>query len=195
MPLHDVSDTGLGPLQYVGYNTIGGTTATATASTITKVQKQIVLPTPALVVSVDMYLKGDGSHVGSFFAGLQYDNAGSPIDIACQGNYTGSASGGSTGIYLNFVPGSTPRWVSIPMGVYLPAGDLLDQRCLWRKRHCRRDDRLLRLGGHEQRPQPQPQGHGDRMSEFATPLRSRAWLVPSSGNFKAGSRLTIYGIL
>jgi len=118
MTLHDISSPE-DVISYLGYNVIGGSTATGTASHLTYILKKITTPTyPVLAISLDLYMKGNGSNVGSFYGGIQSDSAGSPGgDIVCQGNFAGNGTGG--GIVINFLSSATPSWKSIPMGCIL----------------------------------------------------------------------------
>jgi hypothetical protein len=102
---------------YVGYNSIGGTPE---AWTNTQGRaKQIVLATAGVLLTIDFYIDQTANNVeGLPIAAVWADLTGTPgICIA--------ASGGSQPTFFGQPPGTytyTPRWLSIPIGIYLAAG-------------------------------------------------------------------------
>ncbi len=103
---------------YVGYNTIGGTTELVAVSAARQVFRKVTLASAALLVSVDVYCNGDASHAQSVLAAVFSDNAGVPLNVigtlayeSLSGSFSGSA-----------VLNATPRWVSVPMNMWLTAG-------------------------------------------------------------------------
>ncbi len=112
--------TSLIPQTYVGYNTIGGTTETVGTNTWKFLYKTFTLTNPGFLASIDVYCKGNGSNVASLFSGLMDDNAGAPGKTISIGTFPGEDAT-ATHPLINTVFSSTPRWVSMPSGIYLPA--------------------------------------------------------------------------
>lgn len=99
---------------YIGYNTIGGSFEAATVNR--QYMKKITVAAGCFLTSIDIYVKGNGSNVIGLLWGLLNDNSGTPLNII------GGAAALSTAnnvFYLN----TTARWVSLPLGIYVAAGD------------------------------------------------------------------------
>jgi hypothetical protein len=97
---------------YVGYNTIGASEETLTANR--QYAKKITVASACFVSSVDMHIKGNGSNVPFLMAFVADDNSSTIGNIIAVGN---TPTGNS--YFLN----TTYRWISVPVGVYLAAGD------------------------------------------------------------------------
>lgn len=99
---------------YVGYNTIGGTTDAVSAGTFKFVFKQVTTSNDGLLASIDTYLKGNNTNAQGIRPFVTDDNSGAPGKIIAMN----TAPGSSYQAWLN----TTPRWVAVPIGVWLPAG-------------------------------------------------------------------------
>jgi hypothetical protein len=102
---------------YVGYNTIGASWETLTARRV--YLKQITLASDTQLMSIDMYLRPSTDNLTGLRVMVLTDNAGAPDVLIAQGSGTRDGD-----IYLSnsaSMPGAG-RWLSIPLGVYLPAG-------------------------------------------------------------------------
>ena len=102
---------------FLGYNTAGGTWETVTGKR--EYMKKVTLGATSTFQSIDAYLRPSTDNVIGMAVGILTDNAGSPdIIIAASGLRDGE-------FYLSnsaSMPGAG-RWVSIPIGATLAAGD------------------------------------------------------------------------
>lgn len=74
--------------------------------------KKIVVPADGLLISIDAYIQGNGSQVGSLSAAVHSDNNGVP------GLLRSTVAAPVNSAYL----GAAGRWFSIPMGMWLTTG-------------------------------------------------------------------------
>lgn len=101
---------------YLGYNTVGG-------SSVAMVQyrtymKQITVSTAGLLTDIAIHVRHSAAtNLQNLMAYVLSDNAGTPHLQISLGARTGSVSDGT------FFMTTTARWLSIPIGLYLPAGD------------------------------------------------------------------------
>lgn len=103
---------------YIGYNTIGGSFETPGAGTITWYLKSVTLAQAALLTSIDLYVKGDGAHVGLKGVAVLDDNSGAPGKVIAVNAAETSSAIVDVEAFIN----TTARWVAKPLGVWLPAG-------------------------------------------------------------------------
>lgn len=99
---------------YLGYNTIGGSFEAATANR--QYLAKVTVPAACFVTAVEIYGKGNASNVIGLLWGLLSDNAGTPLNILAEASALSSAN---NVLYLN----ATARWISLPLGIYVAAGD------------------------------------------------------------------------
>jgi len=103
---------------FVGYNTVGGTWTTITASRY--YLKQITLASAATFTSIDAYLRPNIDNVANeALAVILSDSGGSPSVL-----FAGASLLGPNGIYLSnssSMPGAG-RWLSFPIGAHLASG-------------------------------------------------------------------------
>jgi len=105
---------------YVGYNTVGGTVEDAVANR--HIAKQVTLAAECVVASVAAYVRVDtGPDTSGFGVGVWSDNAGAVGNLIAFNMPRGAGSSGSPGAPFVIVA-SAPRWIDVPLGVYLPAG-------------------------------------------------------------------------
>jgi hypothetical protein len=107
---------------YVGYNAAGGTTDAVGSGAWKQVFKRFTLSQPALVSSVDAYVKGNAANVATLFASVWDDNAGVPGKIVALGPAGERLAASTNDQLFNAAFTATARWVAVPVGVYLPAG-------------------------------------------------------------------------
>lgn len=107
---------------YVGYNTAGGSFERANLRVYAT---KVTLANDCLLTAIEAYLKNDSAgaddQVESFSVAVYSDNAGTPDKIIALNVHANStmlldSASGSTG-------DGTARWVGIPIGKWLPAGD------------------------------------------------------------------------
>lgn len=111
----DEAGTGSGGVThtYVGYNTAGGSNTSMVGGKA--YMKKITLASAGWLGSIGVYLDHSATtNVQTLAAWVMSDNAGTPNLVIGVG-----ANWNSTSFYIN----TTPRWVDISMGVYLPSGD------------------------------------------------------------------------
>jgi hypothetical protein len=105
---------------YLGYNTIGGS---AEAVTVRRwYAKKITVATAGVITSIGAYVDqtsaGTTTHMG---VGVFEDNAGTPrYLLAANAPVIGTGT-----LWLEHSSGTAgqPRWMSLPIGLYVPAGD------------------------------------------------------------------------
>lgn len=103
---------------YEGHNSIGATTETATVSRT--YVKKITLAEGRLLASVDIYLKQLTAAQAFAVAGVLYDDvSGEPVHLMA---VSGDPNQAINPYRVSGVAGDA-RWLSMPMGVWLPAGD------------------------------------------------------------------------
>jgi hypothetical protein len=104
----------------IGYNAAGGSWETigSLGTPPLTIFKQVTLGTAGLIASVSAYLQMTGFNVGAMAVAVFADNAGSP-DSLIAGVYPSGGASGNT--WFAFVP-STPRWMTMPIGLWVPAG-------------------------------------------------------------------------
>ena len=108
---------------YIGYDAIGGSTDVSSANTIKQFAKRVVLSSPGFLAGIDVYIKGNASNVSAIGAGVFTDNSGVPGNvIAGIGLTERSPFSGTSDWNLTYNLSVTPRWVTIPVGIWLPAG-------------------------------------------------------------------------
>lgn len=103
---------------YAGYNTIGGTAEGVTGWR--QFVQKITLASDKFCASVDIYCKQNNAGNGYGIAGFIYDDvSGKPVHLL--------AVGGDLNQPLNLyrVSGTAgdARWLTVPLGIWLPAGD------------------------------------------------------------------------
>jgi len=106
--------------QYVGYNTIGG--STETMAYLRVYAKKVTLASASLLTSIDAYIRTNtDDHAASLYACVFSDNAGTPDLLLAQ------VAPGDGGVMLYLSKASatngTARWFSTPIGMWLSAGD------------------------------------------------------------------------
>lgn len=111
---------GGGSWSTVGYNTVGGTAETVTL--YRQFLQKITLPA-CLVVSIDVRIKQSTAANGFGVAGFLYDDvSGEPVHWL-GGMHMGSNSTNSLNLYRVSGVAGDARWLSIPLGVPVAAGD------------------------------------------------------------------------
>lgn len=119
MPVVSGGGGGSGITQaYVGYNTVGGTTDAIGLNLAKQVWKSITLATGCVLVSIDVYVKGNGANVSGLFAGVRADNAGAPGNLIA--THSGETNAGAP--LFSIAMSATARWVSLPCGIYVASG-------------------------------------------------------------------------
>lgn len=106
---------------YIGYNTIGGSTEAITS--LRQYMKKVTLASAGMLTSVGAYVKQTSTgSVAMMAAAVLSDNAGDPDHIL---GYSMGGSADIQGTFLSNANGSAgdARWLAMPIGVYLAAGD------------------------------------------------------------------------
>lgn len=114
-----MSENGGGITQeYLGYNTVGGTAETVTAYR-QFLQKQ-TFAEGRLVASIDIYCKQSTAANAAGIAGFIYnDVGGKPKNMIAIGGDVNQA----LNLYRVAATTGDARWLSVPLGIWLPAGD------------------------------------------------------------------------
>lgn len=101
---------------YLGYNTVGG--SSVAMAQYRTYMKQITVSTAGLLTDIAIHVgHSAATNLQNLMAYVLSDNAGAPHLQISLGARTGSVSDGT------FFMTTTARWLSIPIGLYLPAGD------------------------------------------------------------------------
>lgn len=101
---------------FIGYNTVGASFVATTATR--QLNKKVTLAAAALVESIDVHVRANTDAWVPCSVGVLTDNAGVPnLLVAAASSPYLLLSNASSGFP------HTARWVSIPLGVYLAAGD------------------------------------------------------------------------
>jgi hypothetical protein len=106
---------------YIGKNAVGANADASAVNTWKGVYKKVTTSSDGLLASIDVHCKGNGSNVSALYAAVFDDNAGAPGKLISVGTFPGEPSG-SLSAAFNTVMSATARWVSIPSGIWLPAG-------------------------------------------------------------------------
>jgi hypothetical protein len=102
---------------FVGYNTIGGTWTAVVADR--HYMKKITLATDSLLSSIDVHLRSNANAITGLSPILTTDAAGVPDHLIIPPYGRGNGM-----VFQETSSGAQPgRWVSFPIGVWLPAGD------------------------------------------------------------------------
>jgi hypothetical protein len=103
---------------------VGTTSLGASFDTTMKaVYKKITLANDCLIASISVGIKGQSSGTAMIDAGVMSDNSGTPLNVIGAGYPTRSAAGSSNDLRGSFVINATARFVTMPCGLWVTAGD------------------------------------------------------------------------
>ena len=104
--------------EYIGYNVVGGTTDALGSTSFKQFLKRVTIEKSGagcLLVSIDMYVKGNASGVQVLYPVVCDDNAGAPGKMI--GGFGAETQAGA--IVLSASLSATARWISLPMSMWL----------------------------------------------------------------------------
>lgn len=97
---------------YIGYNTVGASFETLTVNR--QLMKKFTLAAAGTLISIDFHIKATATDPTNFVVGVLIDASGLPTNVVAMS---------STGSTLGLKGGNAARWVTVPIGIYLAAGD------------------------------------------------------------------------
>lgn len=114
--VHPVGGVGLTKTE-VGYTTVGGSLETLSGNTV--YMKKFTMAQAGLVASGSLYMSPNGDNVATNRFAIMADNAGSPGDLMA----TSVPFVGNTFLLSRAGPTNQAAWITIPIGIWLTAGD------------------------------------------------------------------------
>lgn len=106
-------------LTYIGTNSVGASSDAIAQSAYKQVYKKIILPYSGVLMSVEIYIKGNSSNVQQLGAGVADDNSSAPGKIIAISGAHETTTGVLT---VSGALNTTSRWLSIPVNKYLTPG-------------------------------------------------------------------------
>jgi len=92
-------------------------------TTLKAIYKKITLANDCLIASISVGVKGQSTGTALIEVGVLSDNAGTPLNIIAAHAPTRSSAGSSNDLRGQFVINSTARFMTMPIGVWVTAGD------------------------------------------------------------------------
>lgn len=105
----------------IGTTSLGGSSEANPTTPFTKTfYKRIAIPSDGFLMSVAQYIAGNATNVAVLASGVYEDAAGPVPGKLLAANQIGHAGSSQiSGLFLS----ATPRWVTVPIGLWVPAGN------------------------------------------------------------------------